>query len=317
MKALSVSVVICAYTEERLDDTRQAVESVLAQTVQPHQVILAVDHNEALYQHLKSMLGSRVTLLLSTGLPGLSETRNVAVGASTGDAVAFLDDDAVAGKDWLANLAAAFEDPRVVAVGGEAVPAWPGGSAPLWFPAEFDFVVGCTGHKSLVMQADGAIRNVTGSNMAFRSEVFRKAGLWETNLGRCELKRKRFNPTGGEEAEMCLRIKKHFPDGRIIFRPDAVVRHKVAPGRAKLGYMLDFCLREGHTRALMKRVVSKYDSRPLAAESVFLRRLIFRSIGGRLIRFYRPSSLPQTAAIVANLSLMATGYVFGGWIYGR
>lgn len=312
-----MSVVVCAYTQERLQDTLEAVESALAQTLAPHQVIVAIDHNEALYQRLGAILGSRVTLLLSTGRPGLSETRNVAVGASTGEVVAFLDDDAVAEKDWLASLAAAFDDPLVVAVGGEAVPAWPGGRPPLWFPVEFDFVIGCTGHKALIVEADGSIRNVTGSNMAFRREVFQKAGLWETSLGRCEGGRKKFNPAGGEEAEMCLRIRKHMPGGRIVFRRDAVVHHKVVAGRAKPSYMLDFCLREGHTRALMKGLVSRYGSRPLAAESVFLRRLLFRSIGGRLVRFYRPASLPQAAAIVANLSLMATGYVFGGWIYGR
>ncbi len=278
---------------------------------------MAVDHNEALYRRLGAMLGPRVTLLLSTGLPGLSQTRNVAVGASTGEAVAFLDDDAVAERDWLANLAAAFADPRVVAVGGEAVPVWPGGSPPLWFPVEFDFVIGCTGHKALIMEADGTIRSVTGSNMAFRREVFQVAGLWETSLGRCEGGRKKFNPAGGEEAEMCLRIRKHLPDGRIVFRREAVVHHKVAAGRAKPAYMLDFCLREGHTRALMKGLVSRYGSRPLAAEGVFVRRLLWRSIGGRLVRCYRPASLPQAAAIVANLSLMVTGYLFGRWIYGR
>jgi len=44
----SVSVIICAYTEERLKDIHEAVDSVLAQTLKPHEVILAVDHNQGL-----------------------------------------------------------------------------------------------------------------------------------------------------------------------------------------------------------------------------------------------------------------------------
>ncbi|MBN2099413.1 MAG: glycosyltransferase family 2 protein [Dehalococcoidia bacterium] len=317
MKYPSVSVIICAYTEERLKDIHEAVDSVLAQTLKPHQLILAIDRNEDLFHRLRIELPSEICVVLNTGTPGLSNTRNTGIQSSTGEIVAFLDDDAVAEESWLENLAPAFDDPRVVAVGGQAVAAWPDGSPPLWFPMEFDFVVGCTEHKGLMMRPDGAIRNVTGSNMAFRREVFEKAGLWETRLGRCELKRKRFNPSGGEEAEMCLRIKSRIPEGRIIFRPEAVVHHKVVHNRARLRYMLDFCLREGHTRALMKGVVSQYNTEPLAAEGVFLRKLVFGSMVQRLIYFYRPTSLPQAAAIVMNLSLMATGYAFGRWIYGQ
>ncbi|GAJ08666.1 unnamed protein product, partial [marine sediment metagenome] len=47
-RPFKVSVVICAYTTERLQDIHEAVDSVRAQTLKPHEVILALDHNEEL-----------------------------------------------------------------------------------------------------------------------------------------------------------------------------------------------------------------------------------------------------------------------------
>ena len=45
MIELGVSVVVCAYTEVRWEQTRAAVESVLGQRPRPAQVLLVVDHN--------------------------------------------------------------------------------------------------------------------------------------------------------------------------------------------------------------------------------------------------------------------------------
>ena len=40
-----VSVVICAYTEKRWEQTRAALESALGQDPPPEEVLLVVDHN--------------------------------------------------------------------------------------------------------------------------------------------------------------------------------------------------------------------------------------------------------------------------------
>ena len=50
---MSISVVICVYTEERWEDIRAAVESVRNQRRQPHELILVVDHNPDLHLRLK------------------------------------------------------------------------------------------------------------------------------------------------------------------------------------------------------------------------------------------------------------------------
>ena len=312
---MKVSVVICAYTAERLNDIHEAVASVLVQTLKPHEVIVAVDNNEELFHRLKAELPPEVRVVLNMGAPGSSETRNVGIRNAGGEIVACLDDDATAVSDWLEKLVPAFEERRVAAVGGQAVPVWPGDNPPFWFPDEFDFVIGCTAHKNLLVQAGGEIRNVTGSNMAFRRDVFEKIGFCEERLGRCNANGVSFDAIGGEEAEICLRIRNKIPGAVILFSPDAVVHHKVSTERATLRYVFSFCYREGITRAMIRKVVSQYGENPLAAENIFLRRLILTSLPRRLKRFYSPSQLAQASVITMNIALMGTGYLVGRWKY--
>lgn len=171
---MKVSVIICTYTLERLKDLHEAIQSVMNQTYKPDEIIIAVDHNKELFERLKSELPSSIKVVLNTNTPGLSETRNVGIRASQGDIVAFIDDDAVAERNWLKNLIYSFENPIVIAVEGQTLPVWPKNKSPFWFPEEFDFIIGCTAHKKLIMQENNEIRNVSGCNMVFGKDIFRR-----------------------------------------------------------------------------------------------------------------------------------------------
>jgi glycosyltransferase involved in cell wall biosynthesis len=308
----TVSVIICCYSEERLQDIREAVTSLWRQTRPPEEIVLAVDNNRDLYERLQSELSSKGTLVvLNAGLKGTSATRNVGVAAARGDLVAFLDDDATAEESWLGCLVQPLGNPMTVAVGGRALPLWPREAPPLWFPEEFDFVIGCTAHKKLILEKDNQVRSVTGSNMCFRREVFESVGGWNTKLGGIAGQ----THDGGEEAELCLRIKRQMPTSLIVHDDSAVVRHKVVPQRATLKYMFTRCFREGLTRAKVRALCSSISENALAAENAFLRRLLFTSIAGRLRRAYSPAALAQTGVIVVNVLLMGVGYVIGRCVY--
>ncbi|MFC1924387.1 glycosyltransferase family 2 protein [Chloroflexota bacterium] len=301
---------MCAYSLERVTDTKDAVQSVLAQTMQPIEVIVSVDNNEGVYERLRDELPDNVNVILNSSIQGLSETRNAGIRASNGDIVAFIDDDAVAEPDWLENLISPFNDPRVMAVGGESIPVWPGGKTPSWFPAEFDWTIGCTAHMKLMLLENGSVRNVTGSNMAFRSEVYQKIGFWETSLGAINGKSR-----GGEEANICLRIKAGIEGSLIIYEPKAVVHHRIAPARATLWHLFRYCRDEGFNRAKMRKATARFIEKPLSAELTFLRHLLTLSILGRLRRFYRLSNLAQIAAITASLVFMGTTFILGRVIF--
>lgn len=379
-KSLKVSVIICCYTMERLNDIYEAVGSVLNQTLKPHEVILAIDHNEELYQklaespNLNESKPISIKLVLNTGAQGLSETRNVGIRASSGDIVAFIDDDAIAEPDWLENLAKPFShqsaarsqshqtndyrpstaDYRVVAVGGRAIPLWLSGSRPTWFPEELDWIVGCT-YKGLPLSYSlqspvtgqqsstpldyrlSTVRNVPGCNMAFRKEVFEQAGFFRSEMGGIKE-----TPRGGEEAELCLRIKHKIPDSLILYQPNAVIHHKVPSWRLNLRYLTQRSFNEGFYKAKVQKLhqptkksavgspqstvkipnsrLPTTDSRlskALSTESSYLRYLLFTSIPERLRRFYRKGSFLQAGAIIISIVATGTGYLIGRIKGGR
>ena len=89
------SVIVCAYTAERWDDTMRAVASVQAQKPAAKEIILVIDHNpELLAQLIEALPGVRV--VPNTCERGSSGARNTGVALAAGKFVAFLDDDAVA-----------------------------------------------------------------------------------------------------------------------------------------------------------------------------------------------------------------------------
>ncbi|MGH8921245.1 MAG: glycosyltransferase family 2 protein, partial [Actinomycetes bacterium] len=137
---LSVSVIICAYTEQRWDDLVEAVASVRRQTAPPEEILLVIDHCPALLRRAAGELDS-VRVVPNHNQQGLSGARNTGLELASGEIVAFLDDDAAAAADWVARLLASYADPQVAGVGGRVRPNWHK-KRPAWFPTEFDWVVG-------------------------------------------------------------------------------------------------------------------------------------------------------------------------------
>ena len=287
---------------ERLNDIHEAVDSVLAQSLKPHEVILAVDHNEELYHRLKEGLPAGVKIVENKGVRGLSETRNVGIRAASGDIVAFIDDDAVAESEWLENLIGPFQDKLVAAVGGKAIPLWHNGKRPTWFPEELDWIIGCT-YRGLPLKGN-QVRNVLGCNMAFIREIFEQAGFFRSEMGGIKE-----TPRGGEEAELCLRIKHQMPEVLILYEPVGIIHHKVPLWRLGLRYLIQRSYNEGFYKSLVDKLSSNQDA--LSTESSYLRYLLFTSIPQRFKGFYRKGSLFQVGAIIISIAATGAGYLVG------
>ncbi|MFJ1810620.1 MULTISPECIES: glycosyltransferase family 2 protein [unclassified Streptomyces] len=307
MSTIEVSVVICVYTEDRWEDILAAVASVRAQTHPALETLLVVDHNPTLLDRLGSEYKEtdEVRVLPNAGPRGLSAGRNTGIAASRGEVIAFLDDDAVAERDWLRRFADPYSDPRVLAVGGRAVPVWSSGRRPAWFPEEFDWVVGCS-YRGLP-PGRVRVRNILGGNASFRRTAFDSVGGFATGIGRDGNKR----PMGGEETDLCIRLSRARPDAILLMDDRAVIHHKVPEAREHFGYFRTRTYAEGLSKALVARSVGA--DKGLESERRYATRVlpagVVRGLRDQLLA--RPGGARRAAAIVAGVLTATGGYVVG------
>jgi glycosyltransferase involved in cell wall biosynthesis len=305
-----ISVVICVYTEDRWEDILAAVASVRAQSRPALETLLVVDHNAALLDRLTKEYkepgdGTVVRVLANAGPRGLSAGRNTGIAAARGDVIAFLDDDAVAERDWLRHFAEGYADPRVMAVGGRTEPIWASGRRPAWFPEEFDWIVGCT-YKGLPAGLV-KVRNVLGGNASFRRTAFDAAGGFATGIGRDGDKR----PLGCEETELCIRLTRARPDAILLIDDRAVIHHRVPEAREHFGYFRTRAYAEGLSKALVARSVGT--DKGLESERRYATRVLPAGVARGLRDFVlaRPGGAGRAGAIVAGVLTAAGGYVMG------
>ena len=309
------AVIVCAYTEERWRDTVAAVESLRRQTVTPAEIVLVVDHNERLLARARELPG--VLALANSHAAGAAGARNTGIAATRAAVVAFLDDDAVAERDWLELLLRAYDRSDVAGVGGRIVPRWPG-ERPAWFPPEFDWVVGCT--YSGLPPAPAQVRNLIGANMSVRREVLERVGGFREGYGNV----KAASGAAGagwagerrasscEDTELCIRVSRRFPELRWLYEPGATVLHRVPPHRGTWRYFLSRSREEGLAKAALVSAVGAGGA--LSAERVYTRRTLPAGVARGLqaaIARRDPDGLRRAASIGAGLALAAEGYAEG------
>jgi len=297
-----VSVIVSTYSTDRLSYVLSCIASLKKQSLLPHEVILVLDPDEDLVKFYKSHIPEDVRIIISDGY-GLSNARNAGVKASRGEIIAFIDDDAVADRDWLKNLVKNYDDPYVIGAGGLIKPVWKGGR-PSWFPEELDWIVGCS-YKGLP-ECRCIVRNPIGCNMSFLRDVFEKVGYFNAEVGRIGKKL-----LASEETDFSLRALRKIPDSKIIHDPSVIVYHRVPRGRANLRYLMRRSFYEGYSKALIVKYGSK-QSCSLSTENRYLKYLLRDALPSRLIRFFEFKSLSQLLTL-----LLSTFLVFIGYIYGR
>ncbi len=300
--APSISVIICAFTLKRIDRIAAAIESLQAQSTPPQEIVLAIDHCAELEAICRERWPA-VRVLENREQQGLSGARNTGLAAAGGEVVAFLDDDAVAAPDWIERLGAAYADPLVLGAGGTVRPLWEQGR-PGWFPAEFDWVVGCT-HSGMPKQRE-AVRNLVGANMSFRREALLEAGGFRHELGRIGT-----IPAGCEETDLCIRIAQRHPEGKVLYDPAAAVEHFVPVERAQLEYFSSRCRGEGRSKAILAGLVGSEAG--LSEERSYTRRTLPAGVLRGLGDTFRgePYGLARAAMLGFGLLSTAGGYLAG------
>ncbi len=302
-RGTQATVVVCAFASRRLDQTVDCVRSILSQDPPPGQIVVVVDHNESLQEELRARLPDDVEIMANEQARGLSSARNTAIARGRGDYIVFIDDDAAAHEQWLERLLAPFDDPAVVGAGGHALPLWEV-PQPGWLPPEFLWVVGCS-YSGL--PESGPVRNPLGCNMAFRTELFQRVGMFNPAIGRLGSL-----PLGCEETEFCVRAIREIPDGRIVLVGGAEIDHHVPAARGRPSYLLQRCYFEGISKALVRRLG---DARSLGTERTYLRRALPARLRASARHAARgdgvSDALGQFGAVIGGVAAAAVGYLVG------
>jgi glucosyl-dolichyl phosphate glucuronosyltransferase len=235
MSQPAASIVIACHTEERYEMLLRAIASARAQSPPPAQLIIAVDHNEALVSRLRAEVAG-TEVVDHRGDRGASGTRNAGAALVTQPLLIFLDDDVQARPDWLAELVAPFSDPAVVGTGGQTHAAWQGPRPP-WFPDEFGWVVGAS--QAGLPTIPTRVRNVWSENMAVRRTAFESVGGFRSGFGKVG------STSRPEDTDLCIRVGAASPQSHWVYAPAAVTDHEVPPGRATVTFFLRRCYWEG------------------------------------------------------------------------
>ncbi len=248
---MNISVIISSYRgNEAL--ARNCVASLEIQTHLPYEVLLVVDTPDERNTFSRIFTGNRKILLkaISSGKKGLATARNYGVEASSGEIVAFIDDDATAGPQWLSEIEKSFlANPGAAVVGGPVKPVFEG--KPI--NEKWNWIIGCTSRRPLTERP-------IGCNMAVSRSVFETIDGFDETLGRVKKQL-----AIGEETDLFLRIQEKMPGSQIICNPSSVVFHKVPERRTTLRYMMRRAYQEGMGKAMMGKKHS------LSTEKTFLR----------------------------------------------
>ncbi len=262
-----VTVIICTYNPDRLQNIVKLITSLEQQTYPLHEIILVIEPNSEYEKKLRYALPPFVSIIMNYNKKCLSDARNAGIKAASGDILAFIDDDAIADKYWLEKIIQNYEDDAIIGVGGKIIPIWEG-KPPDWFPMELGWIIGCS-YSGLPLHK-AKMRNIIGCNMSFRSTLFKKIGLFSNLIGRINI-----NSLGGEETEFCLRANRIFPNNKIIYDPTAIVYHNVPKTRQTYSFLLKRAIGEGISISCIRQM---YDDDITKTEKKYAKFIMIDSI---------------------------------------
>ena len=115
---------------------------------------------------------------------GLCYARNRGIEESSGDIVAYVDDDILTEPGWLSGMVSAFEETRCDAAGGPIHLETEGKRLPKWLSPALTGYLGHIDHGEQRIALDGNRLYPHGGNMAFRREVFKHVWQFDVRIGR-------------------------------------------------------------------------------------------------------------------------------------
>lgn len=239
-----VTVMICTYN--RAVSLRQTLDSVEPQVLPEgwSLEILVIDNNSR-DNTAETVLGfaktSKHTVRhIREENQGVAYARNRGLREAAGKYALFIDDDALAAENWIAEMIRSFEETGADMVGGKIDPLWIQ-EKPEWMDAKLQGPIIRLDYGPTRKKVLHAAQTFLTANLGFRIEAAGKHALFDTSLGRC-----RDRWVGGEDYELCSRW--HREGAAIYYEPAAVVMHKVEPERLTPAFYKNWFKDIGYTQ---------------------------------------------------------------------
>jgi len=289
-----ISVIVRTY--HRGEYLRQAVSSLLRQTLplQEYEIIV-VDNDpdgsarKTVQEIISCYRVSNVRYIQERKISA-SRAANTGVKNSTGDLIAFLDDDTIAEKDWLTKIMKNFSTKRVDLLAGKIILKISGKKLPGWVKGELKILLGELDLGSSAREMKRREFPLL-MNMALRKDVFFSVGGFPENIGFQDGK-----PYAGEENALVLAARKK--KYRIFYDPEVVVYHLVTGEKFKRMFFLKRKSWEGRARFRIDRM---FKPLPLILGIVFFRLFIYVPVLSLLLLFCLVSNLPYDVLLLAKI----------------
>jgi GT2 family glycosyltransferase len=195
-----ISVVVCSYNGART--IGGCLEGITKLDYPDYEVIVVNDGSTDATETIARQFPVR---LVTTDQRGLSNARNLGMGLSSGEIVAYLDDDAYPDQHWLTYLAATFMSTSYACVGGPNIA--PPGDGPI-----ADCIDNAPGNPTHILLSDGEAEHIPGCNMAFRKADLQAIDGFDP-----------FYRVAGDDVDVCWRLQQR---GLTLgFSPAAMVWH--------------------------------------------------------------------------------------------
>jgi glycosyltransferase involved in cell wall biosynthesis len=273
MSDIQISAIICTHNREML--LNQAIESLLSQDFLGQFEVIVVDNasTDQTRRCIDAWLPHPRLRYVYEPTLGLSVARNTGAAVARGAILAYLDDDAMAGPNWLKTLYAAFQADEALAIaGGKITLRWPiGVVAPLWLSTNLTGSLGAfdLGDRPCTIKRAG--HTPRGANYAVRALFLQGVGGFNVNLGRVGN-----NLLSNEEVyltEQALRL-----GWRVSYVPDAQVSHYVAPERLYRRWFLKRGWWQGVSECYREQIADRAGAGQLRRGSERLLRGVLRSL---------------------------------------